>query len=270
MSIGSKTLPLHTMLVAGLVSASVASAQTQQPPTKEAPALPQPQFQTKDTRQSPAPDLQQMREAQQSQMRGRVAAAIERVQSACREEMRNYCSAVTPGEGRLLLCMQAHEDKLGNACELALFDASRNIQQAVHRVERIADACWGDIQANCAGGGSIGQCINEKQASFSQPCKTVLAAVQPAARPQQAAKPQPNLAGVAIYSADGMKLGEVTSVRMGLDGKIQLIQAEMGSLLGLGTSSVIITPEELEWRGDAMQLRMGADQVRAVLQGQKQ
>ena len=274
MSISSRTLLLHTMLVAGLVSASVGSAQTQQPPTqqpptKEAPSLPQ--FQKRDTRQSPSPDLQQMREAHQSQMRGRVAAAIERVQSACREEMRNYCSAVTPGEGRLLLCMQAHEDKLGNACGFALFDASRNIQQAAHRVERIADACWSDIQANCAGGGSIGQCINEKQASFSQPCKTVLAAVQPAAsQQQQAAKPQPNLAGVAIFSADGMKLGEITGVRMGLDGKIQLIQAEMGSLLGLGTSSVIITPDELEWRGDAMQLRMGAEQVRAVLQGQRQ
>jgi hypothetical protein len=257
------------MLVAGLVSASVGSAQTQQPPTKEAPALPQ--FQTRDTRQSPSPDLQQMREAQQSQMRGRVAAAIERVQSACREEMRNYCSTVTPGEGRVLLCMQAHEDKLGNACEFALFDASRNIQQTVHRVERIADACWGDIQANCAGGGSVGQCIDEKQASFSQPCRAVLAAVKPAPpQQQQTARQQPNLTGVAIFSADGMKLGEVTGVRMGLDGKIHLIQAEMGSLLGLGTSSVIITPDELEWRGDSMQLRMGAEQVRSVLQGQRQ
>lgn len=166
--------------------------------------------------------------------------------------------------------MQAHENKLGNACEFALFDASRNIQQAMHRVERIADACWGDIQANCAGGGSIGQCINEKQASFSQACKAVLAAVQPAARQQQAARQQPNLVGVPIYSADGMKLGEITGVRTGLDGKIQLVQAEMGSPLGLGTSTVIITPDELEWRGDAIQLRMRAEQVRNVLQGQRQ
>jgi hypothetical protein len=267
MSIGLRTLLLHTTVVAGLISPSVASAQTQQPPTKEAP-LPLPQFQTRDTRQSPSPDLQQMREAQQSQMRSRVTAAIERIQSACREDVRNYCSKVTPGEGRLLLCLQAHEDKLGNACEFALFDASRNIQQAVHRVERIADACWGDIQAHCSGGGSISQCISDKQAQFSQACKAVVAAVQPPSQP--AARQQPNLAGVAIYSSDGMKLGEITGVRTGLDGKIQLIQAEMGSLLGLGTSSVLITPDELEWRDNAIQLRMGADQVRAVLQGQRQ
>lgn len=90
MSNGLRTLLLHATLVAGIVSPSVAVAQTQQPPTKEAPPLPQPQFQTRDTRQSPLPDLQQMREAQQSQMRGRVAAALERVQSACREEIKNY------------------------------------------------------------------------------------------------------------------------------------------------------------------------------------
>jgi hypothetical protein len=226
------------------------------------------QFQ-RDGQQSPTPDLQQMRQAQQSQMRSRIAVAIERLQGSCGEEMRNYCSTVTPGEGRVLLCMQAHEDKLGKACELALFDASRDIRQAMNRVERIADACWGDIQANCAGSESIGQCITEKQASFSQACKAVLATVRPPTQ-QQAARPQADFAGVPIYGADGMKLGEVTGVRRGLDGKVQLIQAEIGSLLGLGTSSVIITPDELEWRGDGVQLRMGAEQVRAVLQGQRQ
>jgi hypothetical protein len=267
MSISSRTLLLRTTLAAGVIFPFVASAQTPQP--KDAPLLPMPQFQ-RDSQQSPTPDLQQMRQAQRSQLQSRIAAAIERIQGACREELRNYCSTVTPGEGRVLLCMQAHEDKLGNACEVALFDASRNIRQAMNRVERIADACWGDIQANCAGGGSIGQCINEKQASFSQQCKAVLGSVQPPPTQQQAARPQPNLAGVPIYSADGMKLGEVTGARMGLDGKIQLIQADIGSQLGLGTTSVIITPDELEWRGDGMQLRMGAEQVRAVLQSQRQ
>lgn len=66
-----------------------------------------------------------------------------------------------------------------------------------------------------------------------------------------------------------MKLGEITGVRMGLNGKVQMIRAEMGSQLGLGTSTVLITPDELEWKGDRLQLLMNTEQVRNVLQQQQ-
>ena len=73
-----------------------------------------------------------------------------------------------------------------------------------------------------------------------------------------------------IYSSDGVKLGEVIRVKSGLDGKPQMIQAEMGSLLGLGTSIVFITPDEFEARAEGIQLRMPAEQVRSVLESQPQ
>ena len=44
------------------------------------------------------------------------------------------------------------------------------------------------------------------------------------------------------------------AVKTGLDGRPQMIQAEMGSFLGLGTSTVLITPDELESRSDGLQL----------------
>lgn len=75
---------------------------------------------------------------------------------------------------------------------------------------------------------------------------------------------------MAIYTSDGMKLGEITGVRMGMSGKVQVIRAELGSQLGLGTSTVLMTPDELEWTGDRLQLRMNAEQVRNVLQQQPQ
>ena len=28
-----------------------------------------------------------------------------------------FCGQVTPGEGRLVLCMMAHEDKVSNKCD---------------------------------------------------------------------------------------------------------------------------------------------------------
>ena len=160
----SKSIGLSVAsFVALAVFAPNASAQLQQGPAQGLP-----QVQTEGAKPSPLRDFQQMIETQRSQMQSRVAAAAERVQSACRMELQNFCSTVTPGEGRLLLCMQAHEDKLGNQCEVALFETSRNIQEAARRIERVADACGPDIRAHCTGGSSIAQCMTEKRALLSQ------------------------------------------------------------------------------------------------------
>ena len=128
----AKLLALTAGLIASVACIANGIAQTQPAPT------PPPPFQDKQTPPPPlVRDFQQMIENQKQQMRSRISWAVERIQDACREELRNFCSTVTPGEGRILLCMQAHEDKLGNQCELALFDASRHIRQAVHHVEQV-------------------------------------------------------------------------------------------------------------------------------------
>ena len=106
------------LTIAGLVALAAyapdATAQLQ------GPGQGLPQVQSEGTKPSPMRDFEQMIEAQRSQMHSRVTEAAERVQNACRTELQKFCATVTPGEGRLLLCMQAHEDKLGNQCELAL------------------------------------------------------------------------------------------------------------------------------------------------------
>jgi hypothetical protein len=259
MSKSLRTLALGAVLVTSMSFPTIAQQQLQSP-------LPLPQFQ--GGQQTPARDLQQMRETQRSQMQDRIAAGIQKLQSACRTEMASFCSSVTPGEGRLILCMQAHEDKISNQCGMALFETSRNIEAAANRVEKMANACWGDIQRLCTDGGSIGQCVMANRASLSPPCQAVVAAIQPPQQAQQTQASQGSLAGLAIYSTDGTKLGEITGVSMGLNGKVQLIRAEMGSQLGLGTSTVMITPDELEWKGDRLQLQMSTEQVRNVLRQQ--
>ena len=45
-------------------------------------------------------------------VQARLAAAAEKLQAACGGDLSKYCSAVTPGEGRLIFCMMAYEDKL--------------------------------------------------------------------------------------------------------------------------------------------------------------
>jgi hypothetical protein len=113
--------------------------------------------------------------------------------------------------------------------------------------------------------------MNEKRALLSPACQAATAELRPAS--QQASSPQQqqqrSLAGLPIYSSDGVKVGEVTAVKTGLDGQPQMVQAEMGSLLGLGTNTVLITPDELQARSDGLQLRLRADQIRSVLQEQR-
>lgn len=217
-------------------------------------------------------DLQQLWEQQKAQMRDRIGGAMQQLQAACGEELRNFCSTVTPGEGRLLLCMQAHEDKLGRGCEMALLETSRSIGSAISRVERFAEACWNDIQTYCsAAGGSVMQCVVDNRSSLSRQCQAIIAATQTGARPGQAQQPgqQPLLTGLAIYSMDGTKLGEVTGVKRRPDGSVESIEADLGSPLGLGTTGVLISPSDLRMKGDHIELQMAADQVRSILQGQR-
>jgi len=59
-----------------------------------------------------------------------------------------------------------------------LFDASRNLQRALNRIEDAADACWNDIEKYCAnveaGGGHIAQCLSAKKTSLSKECQAAV------------------------------------------------------------------------------------------------
>jgi len=89
-----------------------------------------------------------------------------------------FCGQVTPGEGRLVLCMMAHEDKVSNKCDYALYSAVRNIERAIDRIEQTAEACWPDIEKQCSdtapGGGRVAQCLVAKKASLSKECAAAI------------------------------------------------------------------------------------------------
>jgi Golgi apparatus protein 1 len=260
------TLAVGVGLLAPAAHAQMQPPQGQQGQGLQGQQQPQPQ----------APDLQQIWQMQKMQMRARIAGAVQQLSTACDDELRNFCSTVTPGEGRLLLCMQAHEDKISRQCELALLETSRSIGSAVRRVENFAQTCWQDIQTHCSGAaGSVAQCMVEKRASLSAPCQAMVTAGLPGTSTgtgtQQSKLPpaQATMIGLPIYSADGAALGQVTGLKRRSDGSLEAIEAELGSPLGLGGTSVLISPGELRWRGDGVELQMMADQVRSILQGQK-
>jgi sporulation protein YlmC with PRC-barrel domain len=194
----------------------------------------------------------------------RLTAATEAVENSCGDDIKKFCGSVSRGEGRVLLCMQAHDDQLSFRCQFALYRASRKLGNAVHRVERIADACWTDIQAKCGEAERIGQCVVQKRETLSRACQRVVAAVQTAAG--QLA----NLRGMRVLSSDSRDVGQVVDVQRTPDGKVQSVRIEVGRFLGLGSKTIEVNADQIEQLADRIRLRLGGDQIRSLSDQQKQ
>jgi sporulation protein YlmC with PRC-barrel domain len=200
----------------------------------------------------------------QTALRDRLTAATEAVENSCGDDIKKFCGSVSRGEGRVLLCMQAHDDQLSFRCQFALYRASRKLGNAVHRVERIADACWTDIQAKCGEAERIGQCVVEKRDTLSRACQRVVAAVQTAAG-QVAA----NLRGMRVLSSDNRDVGQVVDVQRTPDGKVQSVRIEVGRFLGLGSKTIEVNANQIDQLADRIRLRLGGDQIRSLSDQQK-
>lgn len=103
------------------------------------------------------------------------------VAEGCSSELTTYCEAVTPGEGRILACLYAHEDKLSGQCQYALYDAAVRLERAINAITYVANECRADIESTCAGvqagEGRIAQCLDENRDSLSDTCTSALTEV---------------------------------------------------------------------------------------------
>jgi hypothetical protein len=103
---------------------------------------------------------------------------VESVAKGCDKEITTYCKEVTPGEGRVLACLYAHEDKLSGQCEYALYDAMAQLERALTALTYVANECNNDLMTYCAdikpGEGRLLQCIDKNDAKLSKRCKQSL------------------------------------------------------------------------------------------------
>lgn len=103
---------------------------------------------------------------------------IETVETGCATEINSFCSQVSPGEGRLLACFYAHEDKLSGQCQYALYTASAQLDQAVSALNYVATECQDDLMAHCAnvqvGEGRVVECLKANKDSLSPACTTAV------------------------------------------------------------------------------------------------
>ncbi len=103
---------------------------------------------------------------------------VQTVKEGCKTELETYCKGVTPGEGRVLACLYAYEDKLSGRCEYALYDASVQLERAVNALSYAANECRDDLKTYCAniqpGEGRLLDCLNKNSDKISNRCKQAL------------------------------------------------------------------------------------------------
>jgi hypothetical protein len=103
---------------------------------------------------------------------------VEIVDDGCKKEIETYCKKVTPGEGRVLACLYAYEDKLSSRCEYALYDAAAQLERVIAALTFLANECRDDLKAYCSdikpGEGRLLQCIDKNKKKISSRCKQAI------------------------------------------------------------------------------------------------
>jgi len=103
---------------------------------------------------------------------------VETVANGCKMEIEKYCSQVTPGQGRILACLYAHEDKLSAKCEYALYDAAAQLERAVAALSYVANECNEDLDKYCEsiepGKGRLLDCLDKHDKQVSKRCKQAI------------------------------------------------------------------------------------------------
>ena len=103
---------------------------------------------------------------------------VETVANGCKIEIEKYCSQVTPGQGRILACLYAHEDKLSAKCEYALYDAAAQLERAVAALSYVANECNADLDKYCEsiepGKGRLLECLDKHDKQVSKRCKQAI------------------------------------------------------------------------------------------------
>jgi Cysteine rich repeat len=108
----------------------------------------------------------------------KLTARVAKLESACAKDIKKYCSTVTPGEGRMIYCMQAHEDKISVKCAFELEEAATNVQTAADALKDSVIACKAEINGVCGktvpGQGRIVACLLANKSTASSGCAEAL------------------------------------------------------------------------------------------------
>lgn len=112
----------------------------------------------------------------------KLAALITKLENSCAGDIKKYCSNVTRGEGRMIYCMQAHEDKISARCAYDLEDAVAIVQSSTDHLHDAVAACKAEITGVCGnsvpGQGRIAACLIANKSTVSKDCADAIKKVE--------------------------------------------------------------------------------------------
>jgi Cysteine rich repeat len=112
----------------------------------------------------------------------KLTARVAKLESACASDIKKYCKTVTPGEGRLIYCMQAHEDKISTQCAYELEDSATSVQTTADSLKDAIIACKAEITGVCGktipGQGRVAACLMENRSTASKDCADAIKKIE--------------------------------------------------------------------------------------------
>jgi Cysteine rich repeat len=112
----------------------------------------------------------------------KLAAEAAKLENSCADDIKKYCGDVTPGEGRMIYCMQAHEDKISPKCAFDLEEAAADVQLSADNLKDAITACHAEITGVCGttqpGQGRIAACLIANKSTASKNCVEALGKIE--------------------------------------------------------------------------------------------
>ena len=112
----------------------------------------------------------------------KLTAKIIKLESTCASDIKKYCKSVTPGEGRMIYCMQAHEDKISPKCAYELGETAGSTQATSDLLKDGVIACKAEIAGVCGkiqpGQGRIATCLIANKSTASKACADAIQKVE--------------------------------------------------------------------------------------------
>jgi hypothetical protein len=100
------------------------------------------------------------------------------IQGHCGKELKQLCTGVRQGEGRILACLYAREDKLSARCGNAVMGSLERLGAALGALANVQRVCESDARRLCngvmAGNGNLIGCLSQARASVSAQCNAML------------------------------------------------------------------------------------------------
>jgi hypothetical protein len=86
----------------------------------------------------------------------------------CKADIEKFCKDVKPGQGRIVKCLQAHENELSPACKNEIAAEKEKTKEFINSCKPDAEKFCKDVRP---GGGRIIHCLKQHQSELSPNCQ---------------------------------------------------------------------------------------------------